>query len=197
MMLYYYVCQGENMEKILRKADAFAAKWHNGQFRKDGITPYIEHPRKVFHVLNHEWNFAINEDIKDFRPIPKLYLIVALLHDVLEDTDVTEEEIKKEFGQKVLDCVKILTYYPDVKKEDYMKNIADNEDVWLCVVKYVDRLCNTFDFIISGKVNYAKKYLHKADLIWERLVKDKDILGEIWFEHIANEKKRLEFLMEN
>lgn len=183
------------MNKLLKKADAFALKWHKGQFRDNGITPYIEHPRRVFQKLNHDWNFAINEDIKDFRPIPDTYLVVALLHDVLEDTKVTEEEIKKEFGDKVLKCVKILTHYPEVKKTDYIANIANQEDLWLCVIKYADRICNTWDFIFNHKIHYAGIYLHKADLIWNRLQKNKDVLGKAWFEHIADDKRELEYMI--
>lgn len=79
---------------ILLKATNFAAIKHKDQRRKDSNkTPYINHPIEVAHILTQ---CGINDiDI----------LAGALLHDTLEDTNTTSEELKKEFGEKILNIV--------------------------------------------------------------------------------------------
>lgn len=76
--------------ELLMKATDFAAKAHRKQLRKDGETPYINHPIGVANIL------ASVGKISD----PNI-LISALLHDTVEDTAVTFDEIEKNFGSKV------------------------------------------------------------------------------------------------
>ena len=72
---------------VLDRAIAFAVKSHGGMLRKDG-TPYILHPLEDMIVVG-----TMTTD--------KEVLAAAVLHDVLEDTSVTEEELRKEFGDRV------------------------------------------------------------------------------------------------
>ena len=137
----------------------FAAKAHEGQFRKDGVTPYIEHPKAVVKMLNG-WGITR----------PRL-ICAAYLHDVLEDTDVTEDEIAKRFTFFVSATVKTLTREAEEDKADYLKRIAGS-GVNALLIKCADRICNTLDFIRDGKADYARTYFHMADCVFNALYND-------------------------
>lgn len=78
---------------ILNKAIIFAVKRHAGQTRKGTTIPYITHPLETLAILN-----TMRAD---------MYLLSAgVLHDVLEDTDTTEEELKDLFGDEIAELVK-------------------------------------------------------------------------------------------
>ena len=84
------------MNDLVKKADAFAAKAHEGQTDKAGL-PYITHPRAVAAMIEDE-----------------TAKVAALLHDTVEDTDVTLEEIRAEFGDEIAAAVDLLTHRPGV-----------------------------------------------------------------------------------
>jgi guanosine-3',5'-bis(diphosphate) 3'-pyrophosphohydrolase len=71
-----------------------AAQLHDGQYRKngEGIDPYILHPLQVADIVS---NYTSDEDV----------VSAALLHDTLEDTGYTKEEMASEFGNAVADLV--------------------------------------------------------------------------------------------
>lgn len=85
--------------ETLQKAIEFATKAHQGQYRKGTGVPYILHPMDVMLTLN---------SIKRSNNM-LLICIVAMLHDCVEDCDVTLEEIAREFGYKVASLVGELT----------------------------------------------------------------------------------------
>jgi GTP diphosphokinase / guanosine-3',5'-bis(diphosphate) 3'-diphosphatase len=89
---------GISMNNII-KAMAFAADKHRNQRRKDtDASPYINHPIAVANVLANEAH------IGDER-----VLMAAILHDTIEDTETTEQELVRHFGQEVADLVLELT----------------------------------------------------------------------------------------
>ena len=87
---------------MLDKAVTFATKAHGSQVRKYHGTPYISHP------------LAVAEIVKSV-PHTEEMLVAAVLHDVVEDTAVTLEQIVEEFGTKVGELVHFLT---DVSKPE-------------------------------------------------------------------------------
>ena len=91
-----------------RKAMIIAYKAHNGQFDKSGV-PYIFHPIHLAEQMNTEEE-----------------CIVALIHDVVEDTDMTFEELEKEFSKTVIDALKLLTHDKSVEYLEYVKKIRNN-----------------------------------------------------------------------
>ena len=93
----------------MKFADEFAAKKHYGQVDKAGA-PYIEHPRAVALKLDGE-----------------LEKVVALLHDTVEDTDATIEEIRDLFGNEVADAVALLTHDKSVPYMDYIESVKSND----------------------------------------------------------------------
>ncbi len=76
----------------IARAEEFAARAHAGQTRKGSNTPYIDHPLRVARML--EEHGASPEAI-----------IAALLHDTAEDTSITQEDIQREFGEKIASIV--------------------------------------------------------------------------------------------
>lgn len=81
---------------------------HHGQVDK-GSLPYIFHP---YHLAE-----AMDDEIS---------CCAALLHDVVEDTDVTMEELEREFPQEVITILKLLTHAEDVPYFDYVRRIREN-----------------------------------------------------------------------
>ena len=95
--------------ELTKKAIRLAFRAHEGQKDKAGL-PYILHPVHLAEQMT-------TEDA----------CVVALLHDVLEDTDVTEDELRAEgFTEPQLDAVKLLTRTKDEDYFDYVKRIRGN-----------------------------------------------------------------------
>ena len=90
------------------------------------------------------------------------YLIVGYLHDILEDTDCTEDEILKSFNQEVLDAVIALTkgYYGEESRRDYLARVAKNKIATM--VKYHDISFNMHNCLKEGRTAKALRYT--ADL---------------------------------
>ena len=131
-----YINDKEQIENI-KKAYLFAKKKHAGQFRKSG-EEYIVHPLNVGIILTII--YADSETIE-----------AALLHDVLEDTDCTQEEMEELFGENVtrlvLGVTKLSKIHFSTENDyliDYYKKIivGISEDVRAIIVKLADRLHN-------------------------------------------------------
>ena len=82
-------------ETLFRALD-FAAQAHRGQFRKGTRIPYLVHPLRVAEVLLR-------------AGCPNELAVAALLHDTLEDTAVTEAELRRAFGDRIADLVVALS----------------------------------------------------------------------------------------
>lgn len=104
----------------------FAAEKHKGQFRIGGAE-YITHPMAVAEIVRQN-GYGI--DIQ----------IAALFHDLLEDTDATENEILALSNENVLEAVKLLTKQKGYVMESYVSAIRKNEMAFS--VKGADRLHN-------------------------------------------------------
>lgn len=131
----------QDSERI-KKAVAVAKKAHEGQFRKTG-EPYIVHPLAVKKILE-EW--GMDEDT----------IIAGILHDTVEDTSLTLNDIKQEFGESVAFLVDgvtklstarngmrdIDTYLPETKDNFLRLMIALGDDIRVLIIKLADRLHN-------------------------------------------------------
>ena len=117
----------------------FAAKAHSGAFRKGTDTPYIVHPMEAGAIAA---SVTSDEEV----------IAAAILHDTLEDTSVTAEEIRKEFDEEVLRLVqsdsenKREELPPEqtwkIRKQetiDYLKNKADEKEK---IIALADKLSN-------------------------------------------------------
>lgn len=93
---------------LTTKAMKIAYTAHHGQVDKGGL-PYIFHPYHLAESMDDE-----------------ISCCAALLHDVVEDTDVTMEDLAKEFPEEVIDVLKLLTHRKGVPYFDYVRKIKDN-----------------------------------------------------------------------
>lgn len=93
-----------NTEKAMR----IAYEAHHGQVDKSGV-PYIFHPIHLAEQMETEEE-----------------CIVALLHDVVEDTDITFEQLEKEFSHTIIEALKLLTHDNSVEYMEYVKKIKYN-----------------------------------------------------------------------
>jgi guanosine-3',5'-bis(diphosphate) 3'-pyrophosphohydrolase len=121
--------------RMLQRAYDAANQWHAGQFRKSG-DPYITHPLAVATVLA---NLGMDTTT----------LVAALLHDTIEDTDYTLEQMREEFGPEVALLVDGVTKLDRVKLGDAAKAetirkmvVAMAKDPRVLVIKLADRLHN-------------------------------------------------------
>jgi len=124
-------------QTYINRAFQYAYDGHNGQNRKSG-EPYITHPLHVAIYLC-ELNFD------------KETIAAALLHDLIEDTDISYEDLKKEFGEEVADIVDGVTKLDKIKyssneeaKADAIRKmvIAMSKDIRVLILKLADRLHN-------------------------------------------------------
>ena len=125
-------------ESKVRYAYDFAKKAHEGQTRRSG-EPYIDHPLEVAHIV------AV------IIGLDATAVIAALLHDVVEDTEVTYEDIKTEFSGEVALLVDGVTKLGKIqyttKEEQQMENLrkmflAMAKDIRVVLIKLADRLHN-------------------------------------------------------
>ena len=94
-------CDGKTDQRMIRKAFRMANEAHRGMRRKSG-EPFILHPIAVAKIVTHEIGLGAKA------------VICALLHDIVEDTDYTLEDIENNFGKKVASIIDGLTKISDV-----------------------------------------------------------------------------------
>ena len=185
----------EKDQEEINNAFLYAKNGHQGQKRKSG-EEYITHPLHVAIYLA-ELNFDI-DTIK-----------AALLHDLVEDTDITYQDIKKTFGKEVADLVDGVTKLDKIKynsreeaKADAIRKmvIAMSKDIRVLILKLADRLHNieTIEFHkkwtqekIANETLYV--YAPLAHRLGLQTIKHKleDISFEILYEKQNNEIKDL------
>lgn len=131
-----YIHEEKNLE-LIRKAYEVSLEKHEGQFRKSG-EPYIQHPLEVAYILT------------TLHGGPST-IAAGLLHDVLEDTDMTKDEMSKEFNKDVAEIVDGVTKISKLKYMTKEKALAHNheklllamaKDIRVILVKIADRLHN-------------------------------------------------------
>jgi len=120
------------------KALAFAAHKHRDQRRKDArASPYINHPIDLANVLRNEGGVA-----------DPLVLCSALLHDTIEDTETTPEELEREFGRRIRDVVLEVTDDKRLTKKERKRlqiEHAPHLSQAAKLVKLADKICNLRD----------------------------------------------------
>ncbi|MBI4654009.1 MAG: bifunctional (p)ppGpp synthetase/guanosine-3',5'-bis(diphosphate) 3'-pyrophosphohydrolase [Nitrospirae bacterium] len=133
---------------LLRRAYAFSSEAHQRQVRVEG-SPYIEHPLAVASILT------------DMR-LDSTTISAGLLHDTIEDTDTTSEDIRGLFGEDVAFLVESLTKLSRIEfktsEEAYAENfrrmfLAMAKDIRVILIKFADRLHNmrTLEYLPEDK----------------------------------------------
>ena len=127
---------------IVMRAAQFAAEKHRHQRRKDAhASPYINHPIELANVLANEGGVH-DPDV----------LCAALLHDTIEDTETTAEELRATFGDTITGIVLEVTDDKLLSKEDRKRlqiEHAPHVSHQAKLVKLADKICNLRDIISS------------------------------------------------
>lgn len=144
------------------KAIRFSAEKHSDQRRKDlRSSPYINHPIQVAETL---WSVG---GVRD-----ETLLVAAILHDTIEDTDTTPEEIRSHFGEDVLGLVLEVTDDKSLPKEvrkQLQVETAINKSPKAKLLKLADKLCNIHDITQSPPKDWSMKRKQEY-LLWSEKV---------------------------
>jgi guanosine-3',5'-bis(diphosphate) 3'-pyrophosphohydrolase len=154
-----------NLLSLLFKALAFSAEKHTKQRRKDiDKTPYINHPISLANILAQRW--VIDENV----------LCAAILHDTIEDTETTVEELQEHFGEKITSIVLEVTddksLEKSVRKQKQVEHAASiSHEAKL--VKLADKIANITDIINTPPVDWSsdrkKEYFDWAKAVVDNL----------------------------
>lgn len=138
--------------ELVTEALIFAAKAHDGMRRKLSNSPYILHPMEVASIIG-----TITDDGH--------VIAAGLLHDTVEDTNVTNEDIKRAFGERVAFLVSCETEnkYSDrpssetwrLRKEESLKVLRDVGDIDVKILWLGDKLSNMRSFYRDYKIEGA------------------------------------------
>lgn len=153
----------ESSLALILRAAAFAANKHRNQRRKDTeASPYINHPIAAAHVLAKT---GIDDPV---------VLCAALLHDTLEDTETTPEELEAEFGLEIASVVAEVTddkSLPKAERKRLQIEHAANLSRRAKLVKLADKICNLRDIVESPPADWSTE--RKREYFdWARAVVD-------------------------
>lgn len=147
----------------LLKAMQFAAYKHNDQRRKDSrSSPYINHPIGVAETL---WSVG---EVRDLD-----LLIASILHDTIEDTATSPEEIRAHFGEDALSLVLEVTddkSLPDNVRKQKQVESAPHKSPRAKLLKLADKICNVRDLIDSPPRGWSLMRRQEYLLWTERVV---------------------------
>lgn len=156
-----------NKMEFINYACLYAVRAHKNQKRKGKNVPYILHPLEVMNIL---YRMGANEEL----------LVAGVLHDVVEDTDATIQDIRENFGEKVAELVlahtenKILPW--EKRKLIACKSL-------LSASKEVQML------VLADKLSNAREMLRDleevGDKLWERFNRSKE--KQSWYYHLGVE----------
>ncbi len=143
-------CDSPEDKRLIEKAFKVAYDAHKETRRRSG-EPYIIHPLSVARIVNEEMGLGVKS------------IVSALLHDVVEDTDYTLEEIERNFGSKIASIIDGLTKIGELydnnsslQAENFRKMLLTlSDDVRVILIKLADRLHNmrTLDSLSREKQN--------------------------------------------
>lgn len=147
---------------LIEKAIALAVRAHKGQTRKESERPYIVHPVTVALILaRHGFLDTV--------------VAAALVHDVVEDTSVTPEELRAELGDAVADLVAPVTHNDALewedKKKEYIEAVRGASDE-VKAISVADKIANARSFIAG--------YVEQGSAMWEHFNAGRE--KKLWFE---------------
>jgi len=160
---------------VFDKALTFALKAHEGQIRKRENIPFILHPCEAA---------SIAATLTDDREI----LAAVLLHDTVEDTDTTIDEVREALGDRVAELVAGETEnaYEELsseeswkrRKEESLAHLAHTDDPGVKIMWLSDKLSNMRSFY--------HQFLQEGDAMWEHY-HQKDKVQQAWYYHTIAE----------
>lgn len=148
---------------LILKALRFSAGKHNDQRRKDSrSSPYVNHPIQVAETL---WRVGGVRDVT--------LLLAAILHDTIEDTTTTPEEIRAEFGDDVLALVLEVTddkSLPKQVRKQLQIETAPHKSRDAKMLKLADKICNVEDIVYSPPSEWTLERIREYLLWTEKVV---------------------------
>lgn len=178
--------QKTNLETIL-EATIFAARKHQGQVRKDQrASPYITHP------------LAVCREIYTTGQVSELNILIgAILHDTIEDTHTTTDEIREHFGEEVLAIVLELTDDKSLPKElrkQLQVTHAPDLSYPARIIKLADKLVNCRDILHTPPKNWdlvrRQEYIQwAADVVAQ--IRGTNTLLEAAFDEMLSEAETI------
>jgi (p)ppGpp synthase/HD superfamily hydrolase len=162
----------------VRLAYELAEASHAGQMRDEG-TPYILHPVRVA--------VSLVDELEIYSP---RLVASALLHDVIEDSPVTRQQIAEMFGEETAEIVWLLTKFDDVSLPAYLNAIEAASDTGAPLVKLCDRLDNLRFLAHSPKAEKKRRYIRTTEAFYLPMAArtNKYLYDEIsrWLEEARN-----------
>lgn len=147
---------------LVERAMSLALRAHEGQYRKDAPTPYITHPVRVALILARQ---GFDDEL----------LAAALVHDVVEDTNITIEELRHELGEEVAALVEPLTHNAALpwkeKKEEYIRSVRFSNDRVKAIVT-ADKIANAESLLDA--------LARDGNSAWDRFSVSRE--QKLWFE---------------
>lgn len=153
----------------------FVKQRHEGQFRKQG-TPYYLHP------------FAVCEILKE-KGFGASYQVTGLLHDIIEDTNTTYEELNRITKKEIVNAVRILTKEKEYQMKEYILRISENPMAKM--VKLADRIHNLEESILASK-DFQVRYLKETQEYYIDLAK-----GSVFEKDLYKVIKKVRNFIEN
>lgn len=148
------------------RALRFAGERHGSQKRADGVTPYIAHPAGVVSILRHVGGIT-----------DKHTLAAAALHDVVEDTNTTLDEIRVQFGPEVAELITHVTNNPKLRGEAIK---ADAHERILRAppgaqqIKLADKISNMTDALVKPppywKDSHFLRYMKYSEMLANAMI---------------------------
>jgi myo-inositol-1(or 4)-monophosphatase len=155
--------------ELVSEAIAFAVKAHDGMRRKKSNAPYILHPMEAAVIVG---TMTDDQDL----------IAAAALHDVVEDANITIDEIEEKFGKRVRELVQSETedkradLPPEstwrIRKEESLAVLKNTEDLGVLMVWLGDKLANMRSLYRDWKV--------EGDAMWQRF-NQKDARQQAWY----------------
>ena len=166
--------------ELVSEAIVFAVKAHDGMRRKKSSAPYILHPMEAAVIVG-----TMTDD--------QSLIAAAALHDVVEDADISMEEIEERFGKRVRELVESETEdkraeLPPtetwrIRKEESLTVLKNTEDIGVLMVWLGDKLANMRSIYRDFKV--------EGNAMWQRFYQ-KDVAEQAWYyRSIASLTERL------
>ncbi len=147
---------------IVEKALALALAAHEGQMRKDSPTPYLVHPVHVAILLAR---YGFSDDV----------VAAGLVHDVVEDTAVSMEDIQRELGDDIAALVVPVTYDDTLpwidRKKSYIEAVRSASDE-VKAISVADKIANAESLIVA--------HAREGSAVWRHFNTGRE--KKIWFE---------------
>lgn len=149
---------------------AYATQAHAGQTRSGGDA-YITHPMRVAQSIKR---------LKKSKNLDAL-ISAAYLHDTVEDTDTTHQDLEKMFGGLVASLVKELTSdKAEVKRQgktEYLQNKMAGMTSYALAIKLADRLDNVQDIATAKTPEWRSKYKRETENILKHIERNRVLTG--------------------